>query len=270
MERNSFGGGEGSYGYENGVIMTRDPKPRLRWTADLHDRFVDAVTKLGGPDKATPKSVLRVMGLKGLTLYHLKSHLQKYRLGQQARRQSPSEQHRENCGASFVQFSDNSYAHQQGEISVTEAFKCQAEVQQRLQEHLEVQKTLQMRIEAQGKYLQTILDKAQKSLSLHDMNASASGNAEATRVQLMSFNLALSNLMENINEPDRKGNITEINDILKKANTNGSAFQIQGVCKREADIDNEDVKLELNSKGRLDFVSANGIEWDGSLLSYKR
>lgn len=50
MERNRFGGGGGGYGYENGVIMTRDPKPRLRWTADLHDRFVDAVTKLGGPD----------------------------------------------------------------------------------------------------------------------------------------------------------------------------------------------------------------------------
>ena len=36
-------------GYENGVVMTRDPRPRLRWTPDLHDRFVDAVTKLGGP-----------------------------------------------------------------------------------------------------------------------------------------------------------------------------------------------------------------------------
>lgn len=28
----------------------RDPRPRLRWTPDLHDRFVDAVTRLGGPD----------------------------------------------------------------------------------------------------------------------------------------------------------------------------------------------------------------------------
>lgn len=32
------------------LVLTTDPKPRLRWTAELHDRFVDAVTQLGGPD----------------------------------------------------------------------------------------------------------------------------------------------------------------------------------------------------------------------------
>ena len=30
------------------LVLTADPKPRLRWTQDLHERFVDAVTQLGG------------------------------------------------------------------------------------------------------------------------------------------------------------------------------------------------------------------------------
>ncbi|CAK9163812.1 unnamed protein product, partial [Ilex paraguariensis] len=32
------------------LMLTSDPRPRLRWTAELHERFVDAVTQLGGPD----------------------------------------------------------------------------------------------------------------------------------------------------------------------------------------------------------------------------
>lgn len=155
-----------------GEFSPTDPKPRLRWTAELHERFVDAVNQLGGADKATPKSVMRVMGVKGLTLYHLKSHLQKFRLGKQLQRDA----HEANKDGS-PHLKGNGHGASDSKLAITqhpqdmqrnsEARQLQMEVQQRLQEQLEVQRHLQLRIEAQGKYLQSILEKAKETLADH-------------------------------------------------------------------------------------------------------
>ncbi|KAK6269210.1 hypothetical protein QUC31_013370 [Theobroma cacao] len=145
-----------------GNSLTNNPnlasKQRLRWTHELHERFVDAVAQLGGPDRATPKGVLRVMGVQGLTIYHVKSHLQKYRLakylpdsssdGKKADKKETGDMLSNLDGSSGMQ--------------ITEALKLQMEVQKRLHEQLEVQRQLQLRIEAQGKYLKKIIEEQQR------------------------------------------------------------------------------------------------------------
>ncbi|KAJ4878003.1 Homeodomain-like superfamily protein [Raphanus sativus] len=57
----------------------RSHVPRLKWTPDLHRCFVNAVDMLGGQHRATPKLVLKMMDVKGLTISHVKSHLQMHR-----------------------------------------------------------------------------------------------------------------------------------------------------------------------------------------------
>ncbi|ERN19063.1 hypothetical protein AMTRI_Chr10g233270 [Amborella trichopoda] len=133
-------------------------RQRLRWTNELHERFVDAVAQLGGPDRATPKGVLRVMGVQGLTIYHVKSHLQKYRLAKYLP-ESSSDGTKPDRKESADMLSNLDAA---SGMQITEALRMQMEVQKRLHEQLEVQRQLQLRIEAQGKYLQKIIEEQQR------------------------------------------------------------------------------------------------------------
>ncbi|CAI9117760.1 OLC1v1019243C2 [Oldenlandia corymbosa var. corymbosa] len=121
--------------------------------------------------EATPKTIMRTMGVKGLTLYHLKSHLQKYRLGKQACKETTENSKDASCVAESQDTGSSTCASSRvaaqdinDGYQVTEALRVQMEVQRRLHEQLEVQRHLQIRIEAQGKYLQSILEKACKAL----------------------------------------------------------------------------------------------------------
>eukprot|EP01018_Ginkgo_biloba_P030618 Gb_17429 [translate_table: standard] len=214
----------GDAGAGAGLVLTTDPKPRLRWTVELHDRFVDAVTQLGGPDKATPKTIMRIMGVKGLTLYHLKSHLQKYRLGKQPHKELSDHSVRDGDRGDLLNFcvavpfafhsisgvlirecemAVSRLMEGQGgstsrminqdmneSIQLTEAFRMQMEVQRRLHDQVEVQRHLQLRIEAQGKYMRSVLEKACQTLAGQTM---ASANIEARRQELCELATKFSN-----------------------------------------------------------------------------
>lgn len=43
-------------------------KQRLRWTHELHERFVDAVAQLGGPDRKFPQPLSGLLGFAVLFL----------------------------------------------------------------------------------------------------------------------------------------------------------------------------------------------------------
>lgn len=132
-------------------------KMRIRWTPDLHDRFVGCVNRLGGSDKATPKAILRLMDTEGLTIFHVKSHLQKYRNAKCLPYSVEGKSEKKTSADNVAKFDIKTG------MQLKEALQVQLDVQKHLHEQLEIQRTLQLRIEEQGKQLKMMFDHQQKS-----------------------------------------------------------------------------------------------------------
>lgn len=68
----------GVCGEMDGVQVPNKGTGRISWTAELHGAFLRAVDELG-VERAVPMSILRRMGVEGLTREQVASHLQKHR-----------------------------------------------------------------------------------------------------------------------------------------------------------------------------------------------
>ncbi|XP_027088348.1 protein PHR1-LIKE 1-like isoform X1 [Coffea arabica] len=176
-------------------------KPRMRWTPELHEIFVDAVNKLGGSETgATPKGVLKHMNKEGLTIYHVKSHLQKYRTARY--KPEPSEGTTEKKSPTVTDMTSLDLKTTTG---ITEALRLQMEVQKQLHEQLEIQRSLQLRIEEQGKYIQLMLEQ-QKKIEEERSKKKDSNPVEAS--------LAPSKAVEPLPD-DEKSETLEKNNVAK-------------------------------------------------------
>lgn len=133
---------------------------------------------------------------------------------------------------------------------------------------LQVQKKLQMRIEAQGKYLQAILEKAQKTLSF-DIHSEE--KVEEKRAQLTNFNLPLSSLMDSTNEADRKPNMAQMNDVIPTKANFSAAFHGDREEHKHVKriVEGDSINFDLNTKDSYEYGAVNGNQLQSHLFFRK-
>ncbi|XP_010937169.1 myb family transcription factor PHL8 isoform X1 [Elaeis guineensis] len=247
-------------GNNRGLVLSVDAKPRLKWTRQLHECFTDAVSQLGGADKATPKSLMRNMGVPGLTLYHLKSHLQKYRLAKSRDTNTANDDRKDDCEAANNKTIENEAAHIDEEKTPAQfdetMLQMQMEVQRKLQEQIEVQRHLQLRIEAQGKYLQSVLRKAQEALASYSSNSLGVEAAKAELSELLSAvetECLSSSLSQGSLIPKRAEHADCSTDSCLTSSIERQEAKVQKQCKleRSSSLDNwSEGSEEINPNSR--------------------
>ncbi|XP_047159728.1 protein PHR1-LIKE 1-like [Vigna umbellata] len=201
----------------NSAATTPQTKTRMRWTPELHEAFVEAVNQLGGSEKATPKGVLNLMKVDGLTIYHVKSHLQKYRTARY--KPEPSEGTSEKKTTPIEEMKSLDLKTSKG---ITEALRLQMDLQKRLHEQLEIQRKLQIQIEDQGKRLQMMFEK-QREMGGKKVNGSSGEAAAATATSTTPSDTVLpsSPPVETSNEGHEKMMHEEKNGSTKQKTSEG-------------------------------------------------
>ncbi|XP_059428176.1 myb family transcription factor PHL5-like isoform X2 [Corylus avellana] len=170
-------------------------KTRIRWTQDLHEKFVECVSRLGGAEKATPKAILKLMDSDGLTIFHVKSHLQKYRIAKYMPDSIEGKLEKRNSMNNAPQLDVKTG------LQIREALQVQLDVQRRLHEQLE--RNLQLRIEEQGRQLKMMFDEQQKTTSGLFKNHKLDTSPAEPSISLKDVEVSISEGYGNSNFPSK-------------------------------------------------------------------
>ncbi|RVW67196.1 Myb family transcription factor PHL8 [Vitis vinifera] len=244
------------------LVLSTDAKPRLKWTPELHHRFVEAVAHLGGPDKATPKTLMRVMGVPGLTL-----------LGKSQQAETFSDNNQEDYCENQnreIHFDRETGDGTQNPINeslqIAQALQVQLEVQRKLHEHIEVQRHLQLRIEAQGKggtgkaeltQLVSIFDTGCPSSSFSELTETGgSGLKDKERKPMRGTGCSLESSLTSSESSGRK-------EEKQRKNENGNTNKCTSMAPTLMEIHPEDSQAWKSGSSN----QASGRKRNGSTIS---